>query len=98
MNGYSISSPWILLSGDLKGSWGPKEERPLKPLNGRKAVRNLIIWPKLDRCMVKLNTDAGGPSHPFRVFPHHHPLAKVSYSSNPHPGYWEGKREIGLLS
>lgn len=31
-------SSWILLSGDLKGPWGPKEKRPVSHLRGRSSL------------------------------------------------------------
>lgn len=75
----------------------------LKPLSGRKAVWNMTVWSKLDGCVAKLNTDAGGPFHPFRVSPHHHPLATVSLSLTVPPltstlAVGEVRGRIGLLS
>lgn len=65
MNWYFVS---VQVHEFSKGPWVLKEEKPIKPLSGKKAVWNLILWPELDRCMAKINADAQRPSHPFRVF------------------------------
>lgn len=54
----------------------------------------MIIWPRLDRCEAKINIDASGPSHPFRVF---FPLGQNISVPPPTPGIGEVRGDRPLV-